>query len=287
VALAAAQHISTLQALVLGVVQGLTEFLPVSSSGHLILVRWVAGWEELTAAANADFNKTFDVAVHMGTFVGAAAYFAPDLAGLLAAGWTSVRRRAVRTSRERLAWLLLLSAVPGAVVGATLESLIQDQLGQVWLVAVMLVAFGLVLLVVDRMEGTREVEDFRFRDAAVMGVCQAVALQPGVSRSGVTITSGLWLGFGRDAAARLSFLMSLPIIGGAGVFKGAEVVAQGGLPPGVGAAFTWGMLSSAVTGFAAVWLVLRVVRTRSFAPFVAYRVVAGLAVLGLLLSPVR
>jgi undecaprenyl-diphosphatase len=119
-----------------------------------------------------------------------------------------------------------------------------------------------------------------------MGILQALALSPGVSRSGVTITGGRWLGFERDAAARLSFLMAIPITGGAALFKGAKLAANG-LPPGTAAAFFWGIVASAVTGLAAVWLVLRVVRTRSFLPFVVYRVLAGLAVLAVLASPLR
>ncbi|HEX7276721.1 MAG TPA: undecaprenyl-diphosphate phosphatase [Acidimicrobiales bacterium] len=279
--------IPVLHAIVLGIVQGLSEFLPISSSGHLILVPWLFGWTELTGSANADFNRTFDVALHLGTFVGAAAYFRADIARLARAAWTSLRARRVDTPDQRLAWLLALSALPGATVGALLESTIGDHLGQIWLIAVLLIVFGLVLLVADRLPGERGAEEFRFRDAAVMGVCQAGALVPGVSRSGVTITAGRFLGFGRDTAARISFLMSLPIIAGAGVYQGAQVMAEGGLPSGTLPAFAWGMVASAVTGALAVWLVLRVVRAQSFLPFVIYRVVVGLAVLGLLATSFR
>ncbi len=284
---ASPDSIPVLHAIVLGIVQGLSEFLPISSSGHLILVPWLFGWTELTGSANADFNRTFDVALHLGTFVGAAAYFRADIARLARAAWTSVRARRVDTPDQRLAWLLALSAVPGATVGALLESTIGDHLGQIWLIAVLLIVFGLVLLVADRLPGDRDAEQFHFRDAAVMGMCQAAALVPGVSRSGVTITAGRFLGFQRDAAARISFLMSLPIIAGAGVYQGAQVVAEGGLPAGTLPAFAWGMVASAVTGALAVWLVLRVVRTRSFLPFVIYRVLVGLAVLGLLATNFR
>ncbi len=279
--------IPVLHAIVLGIVQGLSEFLPISSSGHLILVPWLFGWTELTGSANADFNRTFDVALHLGTFVGAAAYFRADLARLARAGWTSLRTRRVDDPDQRQAWLLALSALPGATVGAVLESTIGDSLGQIWLIAVLLMVFGLVLLVADRLPGDRGEREFRLRDAAVMGFCQAGALVPGVSRSGITITAGRFLGFQRDAAARLSFLMSLPIIAGAGLYQGAKVMTGGGLPPGTLPAFAWGMLASGVTGALAVWLVLRVVRTKSFAPFVIYRVTAGLAVLGLLATNFR
>jgi undecaprenyl-diphosphatase len=283
---AAAGHIPVLHAIVLGITQGLSEFLPISSSGHLILVPWLFGWKELTGTANADLNKTFDVALHVGTFLAAIVYFRRDLARLAGAGLTSIRRRAIRTADERLAWLLLLSAVPGAVVGAVLESAINEHLGEIWLIAVMLIVFGLVLAVADRQPSNLAEEDYGPRQALTMGLAQAAALSPGVSRSGITITAGRFLGFDRSSAARLSFLMSMPITGGAALYKGLDLAANG-LPPGTAAAFFWGIVASAVTGLAAVWLVLRVVRTRSFLPFVAYRVLVGLAVLAVLASPLR
>lgn len=254
---------SVIHAVVLGIVQGLSEFLPVSSSGHLILVPWLFHWTELTR--NPHLNKTFDVALHMGTFVGAVAYFSRDL---------------VRMER-RLLGLLLLSAVPGGLVGALLESTVEDKLGAIWLIALMLIAFAFVLLWADRLPGDRSFSGFGMRDALLMGAAQAVALQPGVSRSGVTISMGRWLGFERDAAARLSFLMSLPIIGGAGAFSGLKVMSEGGIPAGFAGAFVWGTVASAVTGFAAVYGLLRLVRRGSFTPFVIYRVAAGLAVLAI------
>ena len=281
-----ATTIPVLHAIVLGITQGLSEFLPISSSGHLILVPWLFGWEELTGKANADLNKTFDVALHVGTILASLVYFRKDLSRLARAGLTSVRDRAVTTTDQRLAWLLLLSAVPGAIVGAALESVINEHLGQIWLIAVMLIVFGLVLLLADRLPSNLAETDYGPRQALTMGLAQAAALSPGVSRSGITITAGRFLGFDRNAAARLSFLMSMPITGGAALYKGAELAVDG-LPPGTAPAFFWGIVASAVTGLAAVWLVLRVVRTRSFLPFVVYRVLAGVAVLALLASPLR
>ena len=248
---------------------------------------WLFDWKEFTGPANADLNRTFDVALHIGTFVGAAAYFRSDLLRLGRAGLRSLRRRSARTTDERLAWLLLVSSIPGAVIGALLEATIGDALTQIWLIAVLLIVFGLVLLAADRAGGERAEDDFRLRDAVIMGLAQSVALSPGVSRSGITITAGRWLGFNRDATARLSFLMSLPIIGGAALYQGVEVLLEGGLPPGTAPAFLAGIAASGVTGAAAVWAVLRVVRTRSFTPFVVYRVVAGASVLGLLASKFR
>ncbi|CAN5219085.1 undecaprenyl-diphosphate phosphatase [soil metagenome] len=271
---------SILHSIVLGVVQGMSEFLPISSSGHLILVPWLAGWDDF--AGNEGLQKTFDVALHIGTLAGAVAYFRHDLVRYARAG--VVDRR---SPDGRIAWLLALSALPAAVTGALLSDVIEEKTGQIWLIAVMLIAFGLVLAWADRLVGTRKVEGFRIRDALVMGVGQALALQPGVSRSGATITVGRRLGFERDAAARLSFLMSLPIIAGAIAFKGVDVLAEGGIPKDFVAPFAWGIVASGVTGWGAVWATLRLVRTRSFAPFVAYRVAAGSGVLGLLASSFR
>jgi len=281
-----ATSIPVLHAIVLGITQGLSEFLPISSSGHLILVPWLFGWKELTGPANVDLNKTFDVALHVGTILASFAYFRRDLTRLARAGLTSIRQRAVRTTDEWLAWLLVLSAVPGAVVGVALESVINDRLGEIWLIAVMLIVFGLVLALADRLPSNLAEGDYGRRQALIMGLAQAAALSPGVSRSGITITAGRFLGFDRNAAARLSFLMSMPITGGAALFKGVELAVEG-LPPGTAPAFFWGIVASGITGLAAVWLVLKVVRTQSFLPFVAYRVLAGLAVLALVASPLR
>lgn len=269
-----------LHAIVLGITQGLSEFLPISSSGHLRLVPWLFGWNDF--AGNAGIEKTFDVALHLGTFIGALAYFRKDIAAFARAVFT---RNGDETNR-RIAWLLVVASIPGAVVGALFESFIEKNLGQFWLIGLMLIAFGVVLLYADRLLGTRRAEEFRLRDALAMGTGQALALQPGVSRSGITITVGRKLGFDRDASARLSFLMSLPIIGGAAAYKGAKLL-RDGIPAGIAAPFVWGMLASALTGWLAVWGVLRVVRTRSFTPFVIYRVLAGFAVVLVYVTGIR
>lgn len=282
---AAAESIPILHAVILGITQGLSEFLPISSSGHLILVPWFFGWEEL-GGANADLNRTFDVALHMGTLVGAVAYFRRDLWRLAGAAWHSLRVRKVEGTDARLAWLLVLSALPGATAGAILDSLAGDALSNIAMVAVLLIVFGGVLLLADRAKGTRDVAEFGRRDAVVMGICQAAALFPGVSRSGVTITAGRALGLSRDAAARTSFLMGLPLIAGAGLYEGVSVIGDP-MPPGAVAAFAAGMVASAVTGCLAVWVVLRLVRSRSFAPFVVERVLVGLAALALLATAWR
>jgi undecaprenyl-diphosphatase len=258
-----------LHALILGITQGLTEFLPVSSSGHLQLVPWLFGWHDF--AGSDHLEQTFDVALHLGTLVGAVAYFRRDLVGYAVAGLTKPS-----SAEGRLAWLLLASSIPAAITGALLEDTFAKLGDTEWVIGVLLIVFGLVLLWADRLGGRRTREEYEPKDAAISGTAQALALAPGVSRSGVTITAMRWLGFERDAAARLSFLMSLPIIAGAVVYKSLDVV--GDFPSGFAAPFAWGIVASGVTGWFAVWATLRIVRTRSFTPFVVYRIIAGTAV---------
>jgi undecaprenyl-diphosphatase len=269
-----------LHAIVLGITQGLSEFLPISSSGHLLLVPWLFGWDDF--AGDESLKKAFDVALHLGTLVGALAYFRKDVVRLVVAGF-----RAPRSGDGRLAWLLAASSIPAAVTGALLADPIEENTGQIWLIALMLIAFGLVLLWADRQRGTRTIEDFTLRDALVMGAGQALALQPGVSRSGGTITAARFIGITRDSAARIAFLMSLPITLGALIFKAVDVSGEGGIPEGFGPPFVWGIVASGITGYAAVWGTLRLVRTRTFAPFIAYRVAVGAGALILLATTFR
>lgn len=259
-----------LHAIVLGIVQGLSEFLPISSSGHLQLVPWLFGWDDF--AGREDLQRTFDVALHIGTLVGAVAYFRRDLVRYAIAGVTD------RSSPDgRLAWLLLASAIPAAITGALLDDFLADLAEAEWMIGLLLIVFGLVLLWADRLRGDRDRQSYTLRDAMVAGTAQALALTPGVSRSGVTITAARALGFDRDAAARLSFLMSLPIIAGAILYEGIDVI--GDFPPGFVPPFAWGIVASGVTGWFAVWATLRIVRTSTFTPFVIYRVLAGIGVL--------
>jgi undecaprenyl-diphosphatase len=276
---------SILHAIVLGITQGLSEYLPISSSGHLILVPWLFGWDDF--AGDDHLKKTFDVALHMGTLAGALAYFRADVMRYSRAALRMIGHRDERTTDGRIGWLLLLSTVPAALVGAALADSIEKLDDKIWLIAVMLIALGLLLLVADRLTGGREVDEFRARDAVLMGVAQMVALQPGSSRSGLTITAGRWLGFDRDSAARLSFLMSLPITAGAGLYKLIDVISNGGIPSDLRGAFVAGVIASGITGWFAVWGMLRFIRTRTFAPFVVYRVAVGVGVLALLATPFR
>ena len=271
---------SILHAIILGITQGLSEYLPVSSSGHLVLVPWLFGWDDF--AGNPSLEKTFDVALHLGTLGGAIAYFRKDIVRIAQAAFT-----APQSTDGRLGWLIVISAVPAAVTGALFADSIEENTGQIWLIAVMLIVGGLLLALADGTRGKRTIDEVGLKDALTMGVGQALALQPGVSRSGVTITVGRFVGLGRDGAARFAFLMSLPITAGALMFKWFDVQDDGGIPTDFRAAFAWGIVASAITGYIAVWGTLRLVRTKSFAPFVLYRLVLGTSILLLLATSFR
>ena len=275
---------SILQAIVLGITQGLSEFAPVSSSGHLILVPWLFNWD---IANDPAFNKTFDVALHMGTLIGAVVYFRKDLWRYLVAWFHSIAHRSIRTVDEKLAWALVIGTIPGAVVGATFQDVIEERLGQPALIAVMLAVFGVILYVVDKRAPSREsFEEISVRDGGILGIAQALALQPGVSRSGVTITAARLMGIDRESAARFSFLLSIPIIAGAGLFKGVDL-AQDGFPPGTGPAFFWGIVSSAVSGFVVIAFLLAYLRRRTFFIFMVYRIAVAVLVLAVVAIGVR
>ncbi|MGZ8604554.1 MAG: undecaprenyl-diphosphatase UppP [Actinomycetota bacterium] len=276
--------LSILQAILLGVTQGITEFAPISSSGHLILVPWMFDWPILN---DPDFNKTFDVALHMGTLLGALVFFRRDVARYLGASVRSIRARSIAGPDERLAWALVVGTIPGVIAGALLEGLIQENLSQPVVIAIMLATFGVVLYLVDRVASVRRgMEDLTVRDGLVLGVAQALALQPGVSRSGITITAGRAMGLDRAGAARFSFLLSLPIIAGAGVFKGVDLV-RTGMPPGMGGPFLWGFVSSAVSGFLVIAFLLSFLRKHDFGVFLWYRVAAAALTIGLVVFGVR
>lgn len=266
------------EAIVLGIVQGLSEFLPISSSGHLELTRWLFGWDALPE----ELETAFDVSVHLGTLAGAVAYLWRDVIRYTTAGLGPLVRRTPLSTDGRIFWALIVSVVPAGMTGVLLKDEL-EKLDRVWLIAVMLIVFGIVLGVADRLPERRAEDDFGAKEALTMGVGQALALQPGVSRSGVTLSVGRWIGFSRDAAARLTFLMSLPVIAGAGVYALADVT----IPSEFWPPFLWGVGASAVTGWLAVWGTLKLVRTRTFRPFVIYRVIAGLSVLAILATEWR
>jgi len=275
--------VTILQAIILGLTQGASEYAPISSSGHLILVPWLFGWE---IVENTDLNKTFDVALHMGTLLGALIYFRHDVWRYLVAWIGTLRTRRIETIDERLAWALVVGTIPGVVVGALFESVIQEHLGQPWLITVQLAIFGVVLYLVDRaMPSDRGFDSIGTRTGWFLGGAQALALSPGVSRSGITMTAARAIGIDREGAARFSFLLSLPVIAGAGLYKGLDLVQDGF--HGYGAEFFWGFVSSAVSGFVVIWFLLRYLKRHSFAIFMWYRLAVAALVTILMVTGVR
>jgi undecaprenyl-diphosphatase len=273
-----------IQAIILGIVQGLTEFLPISSSGHLLLLPWGLGWEELESAS---LKKSFDVALHLGTLIAVVGYFRRDLGRYVVAGVGCILHgRSPKEPDERLAWLLVVATIPAVLVGLALESFIEEALGTPLVIAVSLIGFGLLLWWADRSTGTRVVEELRLRDAVLIGLAQTLALNPGTSRSGITMTAARRVGFGRDAAARISFLMSVPITAGAVAYKVAQM-ASDGVPDGFLQPMIWGIVTSAIAGWLAVWGTIRLVRTHTFAIFVMYRLALGSLVLVVIATGLR
>jgi undecaprenyl-diphosphatase len=277
--------LSNRQALALGLVQGLTELLPISSSGHLILVPWLAEWRYLQA--DKEFNQTFDVALHLGTLVAVALYFRRDVVLLTRSFVRSLRRRRVEAPSERVAWLIVVATIPAAIVGALGEGLIVEHLGEPWQIAILLAVFGVVLWIADRSEATRRIGEMTLRDAIAIGLVQTLALAPGVSRSGVTISAARFLRLDRDSAARFSFLLLLPTTLGAVVWKGITDVVLADLPPGSTGPFVVGTIAAAVSGLFAIWALLGYVRRRTYSVFVVYRLVAAAVVVLLIVSGTR
>jgi len=276
--------VNVLEAILLGVVQGLTEFLPISSSGHLILVPWLGDIRYLQD--HPDFNKTFDVALHLGTLFGVLVYFRVEVRQMLEGLVGLARHRAVTNASERLALIIAVGTIPAIVVGGLGENWIDDHLGEPWQIAILLALFGLLLGWADRLPQHRDIDDVKPRDALKIGLAQAVALAPGVSRSGITITAGRALGLDRDSAARFSFLLLVPAVGGAVVLKGAGVI-KDGLPHGAAAPMLAGIAAAAISSYFAIAWMLAYVRRRSYDVFVVYRLIAAAIVLLLIATGVK
>ena len=273
-----------LHAIVLGLVQGLSEFLPISSSGHLLLVPWLFNWHDFDSKP---IEKAFDVAMHLGTLIAVVGYFWKDLVVYVTKGVRLVVKREKPVDAEgRLAWLLVLSALPAAAVGAVAEGTIDKHLGTPGLIAGSMILFAVVLAWADRRAGKRVLTTFQTSDAVKVGAAQILALNPGTSRSGITITAARLLGFDRDSAARASFLMAIPVTAGAVVFKMAKLV-KDGVPAGLGTPMIVGIVTAGLAGGIAVWGTLRLVRTRTFTLFVVYRIALGVLVFTLMATGVR
>jgi undecaprenyl-diphosphatase len=264
------------QALVLGIVQGLTEFLPISSSGHLILVPYLLGWNDpfLTSLA-------FSVVLHGGTLLALLVFFRHEWLRLIPAGFASLRDRSFAGDpARRLAWLIAAATVPAVIAGVLLNDVIEQSLREPGLVAVMLVVAAGVLWIADRL-GRRvlHVDDLSFPAAFGIGVAQALALVPGVSRSGISISAGLFAGLDRESAARFSFLMATPVTAGAVAYETLKLVRGETVEPTSVLPLVVGVVAAFVAGMLAIGALLAYVRTRSYDVFVAYRLVLAAVVL--------
>ena len=273
------------QALVLGIVQGMTELLPISSSGHLILVPWGAEWTYLEE--NPRFNQTFDVALHLGTLVAVGGYFWADIVRLVKAFVGTLGRRRIESSDERIAWFVLVATIPAGLAGLLGEDLIADNLGEPWQIAAFLVLGAGLLYWADRSPEKRAMGDLGLRNAVVMGLAQALALAPGVSRSGITITAGRFMGLDRDGAARFSFLLLVPTVLGAVLLKGVGDMLLGDLPSGWHGPFLVGTLAALGSGLLAIDWLLGYVRRHTYGVFVVYRLVVAAIIVLVVVSGVR
>ena len=275
---------SILEAILLGIVQGLTEFLPISSSGHLIVVPWLQDYTFLLE--NPAFNKTFDVALHAGTLLAAIAFFRREVVALTAGFFSALRSRSIETPDQRLSVAIALGTIPAVIAGGIGSDFIDEHLGEPWMIALQLIFFGALLGYADRMPQRRRLGQAGLRDGWYIGLAQVLALAPGTSRSGITITAARWLGLDRDGAARFSFLLLIPVVAGATLFKGASAVHEG-LPAGVAGPMVAGTIAAAVSGYLAISFLLRLVRTSSYRPFVYYRYAAGVAILLIIATGLR
>lgn len=268
------------KAAILGAVQGLAELLPISSSAHLILVPWLFGWDNP--------GLTFDVALHIGTLAAVLIYFRRDIIHMIAAFFRGiVAGRPLAEPDARLGLMIVAASMPGAIIGAALDSRIEGFFHvenptkpSLAIIAFALMGMGILLAVAERAAGhRRDMGQVRFRDALIIGAAQAVALIPGVSRSGSTITTGLFLGLRRETAARFSFLLSLPITGGAALKKSYDLLKEGGLAADERLPFIIGILTAGLVGYACIAWLLRYLQRATTTIFTVYRILLGVIIL--------
>jgi len=279
---------------VLAIIQGLAEFIPVSSSGHLIIVRRLLGWNELSPA----HELTFDVALHFGTLLSVLFYFRRTWIQIIRAalGGKVVRfseagnaaqdlTPAEQREERMLLWFLAIATIPGAIAGKLLEHSAEDYFREhIYLIAGALIAVALVMWWGEKIGQLKKpLTGVSFADSLIIGCAQAAALVPGVSRSGATITAGLFRNMTREAAVRFSFLLSTPIIAGAALLKAHELRKEG-LPPGMHAPFLVGVIVSAIVGYGAIAWLIRYLQSNSLKVFIVYRIVAGIVVIGLAIA---
>lgn len=263
------------QAVILAIVQGVTEFLPISSSAHLALAPWLLGW--------TDQGLTFDIALHFGTLAAVLIYFFKDWMQVLAQGFgMQYGDDAELKANPKLLWLLVAATVPVGVLGLLFKDAAETTLRSPWVIGFMLISVGLLMGWADRtFRHSKTIGEVKLADAMTIGAAQALAIVPGTSRSGITITAGLTRGLDRAAAARFSFLLSTPAIAAAALKAFHELIEAGGIPPDMRAPFFLGMAVSAVTGCVVIALFIKFLRNNTLRFFVAYRIVFGILIIAL------
>jgi undecaprenyl-diphosphatase len=265
-----------LHAIVLGIIQGLTEFLPISSSAHLIIIPWILNWD--------DGGLTFDVALHAGTLVAVVLFFLRDWIQILAQGFgISVGRDPALQKNRSLLWLLAAGTIPGGIAGFLFEKQAEAAFRSPYIIATASIVMGLVMWLADATgRKQKDISHVSIADSLIIGFGQALAIIPGVSRSGITISAGLLRNFDRQSAARFSFLLSTPIIAGACAKKFWDLHKhEGGLPMDMHTAFIAGIIASAITGCITIAFFLNFLRRRSLGTFVWYRIFFGIIVAAL------
>ncbi len=259
--------------------------LPISSSGHLVIVPWLLGWP--------DSGLTFDVGVHVGTLLAVVIFFRREWRDMLLAGLTTVRNRTIKTADEKMVWIIFLATIPGVLAGFLLEDAAETVFRTPSQIGMLLIVAGVILFIADRVPSWyskhhkeasgpfgpgRGVETLSWKDGLIVGLAQAVAILPGVSRSGSTMTAGLFLGFNREVATRFSFLLATPIVLGAAVFQVFKLSSPGSLSAGI-APLLIGLVVSGITCFLVIRFLLKYVQTKTFTIFVIYSIVVGAAVM--------
>ena len=254
-----------IQAFWLAVVQGLTEFLPISSSAHLILPSAILGWQ--------DQGLAFDVAVHLGSLIAVLAYFKNDVAQLIQSWVGSTFLGRASNAESQMAWFIIMATIPAALVGLLAAGFIELHLRSIAVIATTTIVFGLLLGWVDwRVHGAKTLQTMSWKSALIIGLAQALALIPGTSRSGITITAALALGFDRNSAARFSFLLAIPIIVLSGGYQGLQLMAESSVP---WLEIAFGTVISGVTAYLCIHYFLRLVSKIGMLPFVIYRLILG------------
>jgi undecaprenyl-diphosphatase len=277
-----------IEAIILGIVQGATEFIPISSSAHLIIIPWLAGWNDPVLT-----SLPFDVALHLGTLVAVLVCFASDWVRYFHAGIASIKERRIASDPDRkLAWFIIIGTIPGAIIGALAESKIEElfhkpgspiQTEVLIIMAIIIAVMAVLLLLADRLAQHQEnLQALTLKQTILIGLAQALSIFPGVSRSGSTITAGLALGLKRDAAAKFSFLLSAPVIAGAGMkslydlYQGSRVGVYGASDLAI---FIVGFVSAAVIGYLCIRFLIRYLQNHTVNVFVYYRLFLAVLVL--------